>query len=142
MANSAQKIIDRLNLQPHPEGGFYSEIYRATALPGDRSTVTSIYYLLAAGQRSAWHRIDATEIWHFHDGAPLRLSLSEAGLQTDHVLGTDMDAGQQPQVVVPPRVWQSAQTLGDWTLVGCTVAPGFDFAGFELAPGDQLPDRD
>ena len=134
LVTSAQDIIDSLDLQPHPEGGFYREIYRAKG-PGDgRSPVTSIHFLLQAGQRSVWHRIDATEIWHFHDGAPLRLSVAVEGEQVDHVLGADPATGEQPQIIIPPHAWQSAETQGDWTLVGCTVAPGFDFAGFEMAP--------
>jgi len=140
MVTNPQDIIDRLELQPHPEGGFYREIYRAEGLVDERSPVTSLYYLLQAGQRSAWHRVDATESWHFHDGAPLRLSISAGGPQSDHVLGLGLAAGEQPQIIVPPHAWQSAETLGEWTLAGCIVAPGFDFAGFELAPDDRLPD--
>ena len=132
-------LIAHLQLIPHPEGGHYREIFRAPAADGGRSAVTSIYYLLGAGERSVWHRIDATEIWHYHDGAPLNLWLGQGGEATCHLLGPDIAAGQQSQIVVPPGMWQAAESTGDYTLVGCTVAPGFEFDGFELAPDDVLP---
>ena len=138
---SATDIIEQLQMAPHPEGGHYCEIFRAPAAGGDRSAVTSIYYLLQAHEYSAWHRIDATEVWHFYDGAPLQVSIRPHGGDIEtHLMGVDLAAGQRPQVIIPPQVWQSAETKGDWTLVGCTVAPGFDFAGFELAPGGVLPE--
>ena len=131
----AKDLIAALDLAPHPEGGWFRETYRAA---GDgRGAVTTIYYLLEAGQHSAWHRIDATEIWHFYDGDPLRLTLSDDGVGTrDILLGRDTAAGQTHHAVVPPHAWQSAHPTGDWTLVGCTVAPAFTFDGFEMAaPG-------
>jgi predicted cupin superfamily sugar epimerase len=136
--NEPQDIIARLGLQPHPEGGHYREIHRA---PGaGRSPITSIYYLLRAGEHSHWHRIDATEIWHWYAGAPLLLSLSVDGRAVSrHLLGNRLDLGQLPQAVVPPQAWQAAQSQGNWSLMGCTVGPGFDFAGFELAPEGWAP---
>ena len=141
LSTSAKAIIDQLSMAPHPEGGHFCEVYRAPAEAGSRSAITSIYYLLQAHERSAWHRIDATEIWHLYDGAPFQLTLRPVGgvIET-HLLGTDLIAGQRPQVTIPPLVWQSAETTGEWSLLGCTVAPGFDFAGFELAPGGVLPE--
>ena len=135
---NADDVVVRYGLTPHPEGGHYREIYRAPAEDGGRSVVTSIYYLLSAGELSHWHRVDAVEIWHFHAGDPLRLETSAdgSGIATRRLgLGT----GAEPQVVVPAGTWQSARSEGDWTLVGCTVAPGFEFAGFELAPPDWRP---
>lgn len=134
----ADDIIARLQLEPHPEGGHFREVYRD---PGDggRGAVTTIYYLLKAGERSAWHRVDATEIWHHYAGAPLELSISEDGVAVKtHRLG-DVGAGEAPQVVVPPSAWQSAVSTGEWTLVGCTVSPAFEFSGFEMAPPDWSP---
>lgn len=140
MTPQAQEIVRRLGLEPHPEGGHYREIHRDVPADGGRGAVTSIYFLLSAGERSHWHRVDATEIWHFHAGAALRLEIAEAaGDVIRHRLGPDLAAGEVPQAVVPPNAWQSAQSLGDWTLVGCAVAPAFDFAGFELAPPDFAP---
>jgi predicted cupin superfamily sugar epimerase len=138
---NAQDIISQLNLIAHPEGGHYREVYRAAAEGNSRSAITSIYYLLQAHERSAWHRVDATEIWHLYAGAPLELVLrtAESEMET-HKLGIDLAAGEHPQVTIPPFAWQRARTLGDWTLVGCTVAPGFEFAGFELAPDGVLPE--
>jgi uncharacterized protein len=131
---SAEQIIELLELKPHPEGGFYRETFRDAELPGGRAASTAIYFLLRAGQSSAWHRVDAAEIWHYHAGAPLLLSLSADGVAaTSQRLGADLLAGERPQCVVPPGCWQAARTLGPWTLVGCTVAPGFEFAKFELA---------
>ena len=134
---NADEIIARYGLVPHPEGGRYREVYRAPAGDGGRGAVTSIYYLLQAGEVSHWHRVDAVEIWHYHAGAALRLELSPDGVATtSHRLG--VDDGAWPQVTVPVRAWQSARSEGAWTLVGCTVAPAFEFAGFELAsPGWQ-----
>lgn len=141
MTPEAQEIVRRLGLAPHPEGGHYREIHRDVPAEGGRGAVTSIYFLLAAGERSHWHRVDATEIWHFHAGAALELAIAETegGEVVRHRLGSDLAAGEVPQAIVPPNAWQSATSLGAWTLVGCTVAPAFDFAGFELAPPDFEP---
>jgi uncharacterized protein len=133
-----RQLIARLGLKPHPEGGHFREIYRHRHDDSDaRGHATSIYYLLEAGQVSHWHRIDAVELWHFHAGAPLELSVVERDRPPiRYRLGIDLEADEQPQATVPPKAWQSARSLGDWSLVGCTVAPAFDFAGFELAaPG-------
>ena len=136
----ADEIIARYGLTPHPEGGHYREIFRADAEEGGRGAVTTIYYLLRAGEVSAWHRVDAVEIWHYHAGDALRLELSSDGEEiTSHRLGVGEDAW--PQVVVPVGAWQSARPEGAWTLVGCTVAPAFEFAGFELAPPGWRPGR-
>ena len=138
---TADEVIAALKLQPHPEGGHYREIFRDTPDGGARGAVTSIYFLLAAGEVSAWHRIDTTEIWHFHAGAPLTLSIAEdAEPVREFRLGTDLSAGQRFQAVVPPGAWQSAKSDGPWTLVGCTVAPAFEFAGFEMAPPGWTPE--
>lgn len=137
---TAEEVIAALQLQPHPEGGHYREIFRDTPDDGARGAVTSIYFLLAAGEVSAWHRIDTTEIWHFHAGAPLTLSIAaDTEPVREFRLGTDLDAGQRFQAVVPPGAWQSAKSDGPWTLVGCTVAPAFEFAGFEMAPPGWTP---
>ncbi len=137
----AAAVIARLGLQPHPEGGHFREMFRDREPVGGRPSSTAIYFLLAAGEQSAWHRVrDAAEIWHFYAGAPLALSLSPTGIGSERlVLGADLEAGEQPQIVVPRDCWQAAESLGDWTLCGCTVAPGFDFAGFELAPPGWTP---
>ena len=134
---TAADIIARLGLTPHPEGGYYRETFRdpATDAAG-RTRSTAIYFLLAGGERSHWHRIDAVEIWHYHAGSPLALSIADDAGKRTLILGADVAAGELPQGIVPAHAWQSAETTGDWTLVGCTVAPGFDFATFELAaPG-------
>ncbi|MGF1660698.1 MAG: cupin domain-containing protein [Rubrimonas sp.] len=137
---NAARIIDALGLSPHPEGGWYRETWRAPAEAGARCAGTAIYYLLQAGEHSAWHRVDATEIWHFHAGAPLSLTLSPNGHDAEaHLLGAEIAAGQRPQIVVPPMCWQCATSMGAWTLVGCTVTPGFEFSGFEMAPPDWRP---
>jgi predicted cupin superfamily sugar epimerase len=135
-ALSAAEIIARLALTPHPEGGHYRETFRDERRDAQgRAASTLIYFLLARGERSHWHRVDATEIWHYYAGDPLTLRIAEAGQQPQTIaLGIDLAAGERPQAVVPAHAWQSAETTGDWTLVGCTVAPGFEFAGFELAP--------
>ncbi len=139
----AEHIIERLSLSPHPEGGFYRETFRHQPVHGGRGALTVIYYLLRAGERSAWHRIDAVEVWHHYAGAPLRLSLSEDGLEVrSFILGKDLVAAQELHAVVQEHVWQSAESLGRWTLVGCTVAPAFLFSGLELAPAGWAPGRD
>ena len=138
-------IIAALGLQPHPEGGHFVEVFRDAPADGSRGAVTSIYYLLAAGERSHWHAVDAVELWHFHAGAPLALHISGDGKTAETLrLGADLAAGERPQAIVPADAWQSAESLGDWTLVGCTVAPAFQFEGFRMAPpgwqpGDLLP---
>src|SRR5215472_15941717 len=134
---SAAEIIRLLDLRPHPEGGHFRETFRDPRRDVDgRSLSTAIYFLLTAGERSHWHRIDAVEIWHWHAGAALALRI--AGVASVR-LGADLAADEQPQAVVPAGAWQAAESLGAWTLVGCTVAPGFDFAGFELAPRGWKP---
>ncbi len=140
MSDGAKAIIDALNLKPHPEGGWFVETWRADTAEGERPIATAIYYLLTFGERSHWHRIDATEIWHYYGGAPLRLSISADAQATEHfMMGQRIGAGDRPQVIVPPNAWQSAESLGPWTLVGCTVSPGFLFDTFELAPKDWAP---
>ena len=137
----AAGVIRGLGLQPHPEGGHYRETFRdpATDAAG-RAASSAIYYLLGVGETSEWHRVDAVEVWHWHAGAPLVLTVSPNGHDASaHRLGPDLAAGQQPQRVVPAGHWQTATSLGSWTLVGCTVAPAFEFAGFELAPPGWRP---
>lgn len=137
----ADEIIGLLGLEPHPEGGHYRETFRHVPADGERGAMTAIYFLLEAGEASHWHRVDAAEIWHFYAGAPLELSIAEEGQRaTLQMLGPDLLAGQRPQIVVPEGAWQSARTLGAWTLVGCTVGPAFEFAGFELAPRAWSPE--
>jgi predicted cupin superfamily sugar epimerase len=138
---SAADIIRLLELKPHPEGGYFRETFKDSYLVDGRATSTAIYFLLARGQRSHWHRIDAAEHWHYYAGAPLTLETApdQAGPVTSVTLGSDLAAGQRPQAVVPPHVWQAAQSTGDWTLAGCTVAPGFEFKTFELAPPGWRP---
>lgn len=136
----AQAVVALLELAPHPEGGFYRETFRDTALvPGSvRAASTCIYFLLPAGVVSRWHHVDAVETWHWYAGAPLELSISpdETTTPTRMRLGTRLTDGERPQGIVPTGWWQQARSLGDWTLVGCTVAPGFEFAGFVMAePG-------
>lgn len=140
---NANTIIELLGLRAHPEGGFFRETFRDAELPEERGLSTAIYYMLRSGERSHWHRVDAAEVWHFYYGAPLILSLAEHehAAPKQHVLGNNLGLGERPQVVVPTAVWQSAESLGDFTLVGCTVAPGFDFDGFELAPEGFSPRR-
>jgi predicted cupin superfamily sugar epimerase len=130
----ADAIIAALGLKPHPEGGYYNETWRDRDGSG-----TAIYYLLKEGEISAWHRIDATEIWHWYAGAPLRLSIFNNQKIQPVMLGGDIPSGQTPQAIVPPHAWQMAESCGAWSLVGCTVSPAFDFAGFELAPPGWRP---
>lgn len=136
---SAEAIIAALGLMPHPEGGAYRETFRDARGSG-RGASTAIYYLLRAGEVSRWHRVDAVEIWHWYAGAPLVLTTSPDGRAIERVhLGNDVLAGERPQAVVPAHAWQSAQSVGAWTLAGCTVAPAFEFAGFELVPAGWQP---
>ena len=138
---TAIDVIARLGLTPHPEGGHFRETFRDTATtPDGRARSTAIYFLLAAGERSHWHRVDAVETWHYYAGSPLILQIAHEGCKPHTVsLGPDLAAGERPQAIVPADAWQSAETTGDWTLVGCTVAPGFEFAGFEMASADFEP---
>jgi len=148
---TAAEIIRLLDLKPHPEGGHYRQTFRDPLtypppqagegkMGAARAASTAIYFLLARGERSHWHRVDAVEIWHWHAGAPLALEIASAPGQRERItLGNDLAAGERPQGIVPAHAWQAACSLGDWTLVGCTVAPGFEFATFELAPPDWEP---
>ena len=139
-ALSAADIIARLGLKPHAEGGHYRETFRDERVDGNgRSVSTAIYFLLSRGERSHWHRIDAAEIWHHYAGSALTLQIADDQGQRRVRLGPDLASGERPQAIVPVQAWQAAETTGDWTLVGCTVAPGFDFARFELAPKDWTP---
>jgi predicted cupin superfamily sugar epimerase len=140
---AAAAIVARLGLKPHPEGGHYREVFRHKPPGNARGLATSIYYLLAGGEKSAWHRLtDAVEIWHWHAGGALELSIAAPGALAQIVrLGPDVLSGEEPQAAVPAGHWQAARPLGDWTLVGCTVAPAFEFSKFELAPKDFAPGR-
>ena len=137
MEQSAQDIIKILGLKPHPEGGWYSETWRARTVP--RAAGTAIYFLLEADQKSQWHRIDSAEIWHWYGGAPMELHVHDLGQTEVQVLGPDLVAGQRPQLIVPPQAWQQSVPIGGWVLVGCTVSPGFEFERFELAPEGLEP---
>lgn len=134
--SEADHLIALLQLAPHPEGGHYRETFRDGEGRGHSS---AIHFLLKAGEVSWWHRIDAAEVWHFHRGAPLELLIAENGVTRTILLGAAIEQGEQPQAVVPPGAWQMARSTGDYTLVGCTVAPGFEFAKFELAARDFAP---
>ncbi|ALN74364.1 cupin domain-containing protein [Aureimonas sp. AU20] len=138
----ARDVIAKLRLEPHPEGGWYRETFRDAAVDGEgRSRSTAILYLLDTGETSEWHRVtDAAETWHWHAGGPLALTLSPNGHDaSSHRLGSNVLIGELPQIVVPANCWQTATSLGEWTLVGCTVAPGFRFESFEMAPKDWRP---
>jgi predicted cupin superfamily sugar epimerase len=137
---TATEIIARLELKPHPEGGHFRETFRDPCLDANgRSVSTAIYFLLSRGERSHWHRIDAVEVWHYYAGSALTLEIADGGGRCVVALGPNLAKGEFPQAIVPARAWQAAESTGDWTLVGCTVAPGFDFAKFELAPNDWTP---
>ena len=140
MDSSRDDLIKALSLEPHPEGGWFAETYRHAPANGERGDVTAIYYLLPGGKRSTWHRVtDADESWHFYDGAPLILSQWTAdGVVKECTLGRATD-GHPSHAVVPRGVWQSARSLGDWSLVGCTVSPAFQFESFELAESNWEP---
>src|SRR5258705_8403578 len=135
MSSEADRLIKLLNLAPHPEGGYFRESFRDAPGGDGRSHSTAIYFLLKAGEVSRWHRVDAAEVWHFYRGAPLEVRIGK----DIYVLGPNVDEAQAPQIVVPPHAWQSAQSLGEYTLAGCTVAPGFEFAHFEIAPDGFAP---
>lgn len=134
----AAGVIALLGLKPHPEGGHFRETFRDSAAVAGRAASTAIYFLLAAGEVSRWHRVDAAEVWHWYAGADLELEVAPPQGEAIR-LGSDLLSGARPQHVVPARLWQRARSCGDWTLVGCTVAPGFLFAGFELAPPGFSP---
>lgn len=139
---SPAQIREVLGMQPHPEGGSYVQTFRDNNGDGNaRGHSTAIYFLLEAGETSHWHRVhDAAEVWHFYAGAPLSLTMSPNGHDAEaHRLGTNILMGERPQIVVPANWWQTATSLGHWTLVGCTVAPGFEFSAFELAAPDWRP---
>lgn len=137
----ADDVICLLDLQPHPEGGHFRETFRDPATDSEgRAVSTAIYFLLQAGEVSRWHRVDAAEVWHWYAGAPLELSIASGERMTASlILGSNLDVGERPQAVVPAHHWQSARSLGAWTLVGCTVAPGFEFSRFELADATFQP---
>jgi predicted cupin superfamily sugar epimerase len=132
MTGEAARLIALLDLKPHPEGGHYREMFRDS---GVRAHSTAIYFLLCEGEVSRWHRVDAAEVWHFYRGAPLELGIGRERF----VLGNAIEKAERPQIVVPPHEWQSARSLGAYTLVGCTVAPGFEFSKFEMAPEGWAP---
>jgi uncharacterized protein len=134
-SSTAAELIAKLDLKPHPEGGHCRETFRdARTDANGRPASTAILFLLARGERSHWHRIDAVEVWHYYAGSTLALEIVDDGSPQSIRLGPDITAGETPQAIVPVQAWQAATSTGDWTLVGCTVAPGFDFAGFKLAP--------
>ena len=135
-----EEVIRLLELAPHPEGGHYREAFRDPAATGGRAHSTAIYYLLRQGERSHWHRVDVVEVWHHYAGAALALSIAAPGQSVATLtLGTDLGRGERPQIVVPAGAWQAAEPLGPWVLVGCTVAPGFEFGRFEMAPAGWSP---
>jgi predicted cupin superfamily sugar epimerase len=137
---TAADVIARLGLVPHPEGGHYRETFRDTRTDAKgRAASTAIYFLLARGERSHWHRVDAVEIWHHYAGCPLTLQIHDGDATRNVRLGPGLASGELPQAIVPAGAWQAAESSGDWTLVGCTVAPGFEFSGFELAPDGWEP---
>lgn len=136
------RLVEKLGLAPHPEGGFYRETFRDPPSPADpRGRLTLIHFLLEGGKPSAWHAVDAVETWHFYDGAPVVLSIARGGRVERTTLGRDLDAGHALHAVVPADAWQSAASTGAWSLVGCAVAPAFRFEGFRLAPAGFDPTR-
>lgn len=139
MSMTLEDIIRTLDLQPHPEGGYYRETFRDTAKEGERAACTAIYFLLPGGTRSHWHRVDAVEMWHYYAGAPLTLYIADDNGQQAVTLGADITKEERPQEVVPKDAWQSAESTGEWTLVGCTVSPAFEFSGFVMAPEGWEP---
>ncbi|HEV2518666.1 MAG TPA: cupin domain-containing protein [Devosia sp.] len=139
-AMTASEIVGLLGLEPHIEGGFYRQTFADETDAGGRPRSTLIYYLLTDRQSGAWHRVDSTEVWHWYAGAPMTIGISRDGKSvTEHQLGNDLVTGERPQVVIPRGAWQQATCLGDWSLVGCTVAPGFQFSKFEQAEDGWEP---
>lgn len=139
----AREIVRMLDLKPHPEGGWYGETFRSQAAPGERAAMSLIWFLLEADQVSAWHQVDADEAWFWHAGAPLVLTVSGDGKSAHAVrLGPDLRAGERAQAIVPAHAWQTAESLGAWTLVSCAVAPAFVFDGFRMAPPHWRPGPD
>ena len=136
---TADEVIAHLELKPHPEGGYFRETFRDEGWHHGRPHSTAILYLRRAGEVSRWHRVDAAELWHWYGGAPLLLEVKHGETRHEYRLGPDWHEGDYPHAAVPAHAWQSARSLGAWTLLGCTVAPGFDFGGFELAPHDFEP---
>jgi len=137
---TADEVAEALKLEPHPEGGRYRRTLLTPDPGGGRGLCSAIYYLLGVGEASHWHRMDADEIWHHYAGGPLALSISENGCDVRSIrLGPDLAAGQTPQAIVPAGAWQCAESLGAWTLTGCTASPAFTFEGWELAPPDWRP---
>ena len=140
-STAATTVIERFGLRAHPEGGWYAETWRADASAAERPVASAILYLLAAGERSHWHRVDAAEIWQYSagDALELRVWVGDGTAVATNRLGPGTTSGETPQVVVPAGAWQAARPLGAWTLVGCIVSPAFEFAGFELAPEGWEP---
>ena len=136
---NADDVIRLLDLKPHPEGGYFRETFRDSETIDGRSLSTAIYYLLKAGEVARWHRVDVVEVWHWYAGDPLELNLHDDSDPRSFVLGPDLARGHRPQAVIPKQCWQSARSLGAYSLIGCTVAPGFEFSGFELAPASWQP---
>lgn len=141
MTFTAAEVIEWLDLSPHPEGGHYRETFRDERAVEGRAVSTAIYYLLAEGEASHWHLVDAAEVWHHYLGDPLELRIADTAGERVLVLGDDLRAGQVKQAVVPAGAWQAARGLGAWSLMGCTVAPGFEFAAFEMAPPGWSPQQ-
>jgi len=138
-ALTADEVIAHLKLKPRPEGGWYRETFRDERGHAGHAHSTAILYLLKAGEVGCWHRVDTAEIWHSYGGAPLLLEVKESDTRREYRLGSNVFAGERPQAFVPAGAWQAARSLGAWTLAGATVAPGFDFAGFEMAPEGWEP---
>jgi predicted cupin superfamily sugar epimerase len=136
---TADEVIAQLKLKPHPEGGWFRETFRDEAGHQGRAHSTAILFLLKTGEVSHWHRVDAVEMWHWYGGAPLLLETRVDGVRHEHRLGPNLMQGEHPQAMVPAGAWQTARSLGAYTLLGCTVAPGFDFSGFDLAPPGWEP---
>jgi predicted cupin superfamily sugar epimerase len=138
-ALTAEDVIRQHDLKPHPEGGWFRETFRDATGPHGRAHSTAILFLLKAGEVSRWHKVDAAELWHWYGGAPLLLEVKHGKARHQYRLGPDWHKGEHTHAAVPAHAWQSARSLGAWTLLGCTVAPGFDFGGLELAPDDFTP---
>ena len=141
MSTDASTVIQALGLARHPEGGWYRETWRAEAPDGTRSPATAVLYLLEQGQRSRWHKVDATEVWLFHAGSPLKLEIaaSDSGPVVTTHLGADILAGEEPQIRIEPHQWQAAEADRGWGLISCIVVPGFEFDGFTMAPEGWSP---